>query len=258
MNYNKDLPEILATDFTRKWDDFCIASDRAKITILQDQEFLTEMKQVFTFSDFVAVSCTRNPEMISGLIENGDLYQQYSSDTYSDKLKITLAGIKKDLELERTLRLFRTREMVRIAWRDLTGLAGLSETMSDLSALADACIDHTLSILYDRLCIEFGIPTGSGDLPLRLVVIGMGKLGGHELNFSSDVDLIFAFAEQGKTSQGPMQDQCPLAGARRSGGPNDGGFGAGHGPARRLPAHRRPARHDPLLMAWPYHRLDGD
>ncbi|NNK85389.1 MAG: bifunctional [glutamate--ammonia ligase]-adenylyl-L-tyrosine phosphorylase/[glutamate--ammonia-ligase] adenylyltransferase [Desulfobacterales bacterium] len=203
MNYNKDLPEILATDFKRKWNDFCIASDKAKITILKDQEFLTEIKQVFTFSDFVAVSCTRNPEMISDLIENGDLYQQYSSDTYSDKLKITLAGIKKDLELERTLRLFRTREMVRIAWRDLTGLAGLSETMSDLSALADACIDHTLSILYDRLCTEFGIPTGSGDLPLRLVVIGMGKLGGHELNFSSDVDLIFAFAEQGKTSQGP-------------------------------------------------------
>ena len=203
MKQLKELPEILTTDFTRKWDAFCIASDKANITILKDQEFLKEIKQVFTFSDFVAVSCTRNPEMLSHLIGSGDLYQHYSPGSYSDKLKISLAGIEKDLALERTLRLFRTREMVRIAWRDLTGLADLPETMSDLSALADACIDHTLSILYDWLCKEFGIPTGSGNLPLRLIVIGMGKLGGHELNFSSDVDLIFSFPEQGKTRQGP-------------------------------------------------------
>jgi len=202
MNHIKDLPEILATDFARKWDAFCIASDEANIPILKDQEFLKEVKQVFTFSDFVAASCTRNPEMISRLIESGDLYQHYSSGSYSDKLKISLAGIKKDLALERTLRLVRAREMVRIAWRDLTGLANLPETMSNLSALADACIDHTLAILYDRLCTEFGIPTGLSNLPLRLIVIGMGKLGGYELNFSSDVDLIFAFSEQGKTRQG--------------------------------------------------------
>ena len=70
MKHLKDLSEILATDFVRKWDAFCIASGKANITILKDQEFLTEIKQVFTFSDFVAVSCTRNPEMISRLIES--------------------------------------------------------------------------------------------------------------------------------------------------------------------------------------------
>jgi glutamate-ammonia-ligase adenylyltransferase len=203
MKHLKELPEILAADFKRKLDAFFIASDKANITITKDPGFLKELKQVFTFSDFVAVSCTRNPEMLAGLIESGDLHRRYSSDSYSDKLKISLAGIREDLTLERALRLFRTREMVRIAWRDLTGLADLAETMSDLSAFADACIDHTLSILYDRQCTEFGIPTGSDNLPLRLIVIGMGKLGGHELNFSSDVDLIFAFAEQGKTKQGP-------------------------------------------------------
>ena len=202
MKHLKELPDILAADFTRKWDAFCIASDKANITIPRNPEFLKEIKQVFTFSDFVAVSSTRNPEMLSGLIESGDLHRCYSSDSYSDKLKTSLAGIKEDPTLEKTLRLFRNREMVRIAWRDLTGLADLAETMSDLSAFADVCIDHTLSILYERQCTEFGIPTGSDKLPLSLIVIGMGKLGGHELNFSSDVDLIFAFAEQGKTKQG--------------------------------------------------------
>ncbi|MBW1822252.1 MAG: hypothetical protein JRI92_10935, partial [Deltaproteobacteria bacterium] len=203
MKHLIELPEILAADFKRKLDAFCIASDKANITIAKNPEFLKELKQVFTFSDFVALSCTRNPEMPAGLIESGDLQQRYSPDTYNSKIKTSLAEAKDDNTLEQILRRFRTREMVRIAWRDLTGLSDLAETMSDLSAFADACIDHTLSILYDRQCTELGIPTGSDNLPLRLIVIGMGKLGGHELNFSSDVDIIFAFAEQGKTKQGP-------------------------------------------------------
>jgi [glutamine synthetase] adenylyltransferase / [glutamine synthetase]-adenylyl-L-tyrosine phosphorylase len=203
MKHLKELPEILAADFTRKWDDFCIASDKANITIFKNPEFLKELKQVFTFSDFVAVSCTRNPKVLADLIESGDLQRRYSTDSHINKLKTSLAGIKEDPALEQTLRFFRTREMVRIAWRDLTGLAELTETMSDLSALAESCIDLILSILYDRQCTEFGIPTDSDHLALRLIVIGMGKLGGDELNFSSDVDLIFAFAENGKTKQGP-------------------------------------------------------
>ncbi|MDX2440753.1 MAG: bifunctional [glutamate--ammonia ligase]-adenylyl-L-tyrosine phosphorylase/[glutamate--ammonia-ligase] adenylyltransferase [Desulfobacterales bacterium] len=203
MKHLKELPEILAADFERKWNAFCIESEKADISLPDNPEFLKTLKLVFVFSDFVAVSCTRNPEMLTGLIESGDLKQRYSPDTYNTKIKTSLAEAKDDNTLEQILRRIRTREMVRIAWRDLTGLADLAETMSDLSAFADACIDHTLSILYDRQCTEFGIPTGSDNLPLRLIVIGMGKLGGHELNFSSDVDLIFAFAEQGKTKQGP-------------------------------------------------------
>jgi len=203
MKQLKELPEILTADFQRKWDAFCIASDKAKITVPKNPKFLKELKQVFTFSDFVAVSCTRNPEMLTGLIKSGDLQQCYSPDTYNSKIKTSLAEAKNDNILEQILRRIRTLEMVRIAWRDLTGLADLVETMSDLSAFADACIDHALSILYNRQCTEFGIPTGPDNLPLRLIVIGMGKLGGYELNFSSDVDLIFAFPEQGKTKQGP-------------------------------------------------------
>jgi len=202
MKHLKKLPEILTADFERKWNAFCIESEKADISLPENPEFLKTLKRVFTFSDFVAVSCTRNPEMLTGLIKSGDLQQRYSPDTYNYKIKTSLIEAKNDNTLEQILRRFRTREMVRIAWRDLTGLADLAGTMSDLSALADACIDHTLSILYDRQCTEFGIPTGSDNLPLRLIVIGMGKLGGHELNFSSDVDLIFAFAEQGKTKQG--------------------------------------------------------
>jgi len=196
MKHLKKLPEILAADFERKWNAFCIESEKADIPLPENPEFLKTLKRVFVFSDFVALSCTRNPELPAGLIKSGDLQQSYSPDTYNYKIKTALAEAKDDNILEQILRRFRTREMVRIAWRDLTGLADLTETMSDLSAFADACIDQTLSILYDRQCTEFGIPSGSDNLSLRLIVIGMGKLGGHELNFSSDVDLIFAFAHR--------------------------------------------------------------
>ena len=154
MKHLKELPEILAADFEKKWNAFCIESEKSDIFLPEKSEFLKTLKLVFVFSDFVAVSCTRNPKMLTGLIESGDLKQRYSPDTYNTKIKTSLAEEKDDNTLEQILRRIRTREMVRIAWRDLTGLADLAETMSDLSAFADACIDHTLSILYDRLCTE--------------------------------------------------------------------------------------------------------
>ena len=83
--------------------------------------------------------------------------------------------------------------MVRIAWRDLAGLADLAETTADLSALAEACLDHALAWLYRWQSAAQGVPTGADGRPQALVVLGLGKLGAGELNFSSDVDLIFAY-----------------------------------------------------------------
>src|SRR5690606_39274422 len=74
----------------------------------------------------------------------------------------------------------------------------------DLSRLADACIDHTLEKVYGFLTAIFGTPlykkTGQ---PMAMVVLGMGKLGANELNLSSDIDLIFAYAHEGETQGGP-------------------------------------------------------
>ncbi|MDZ7809168.1 MAG: hypothetical protein U5L11_02290 [Arhodomonas sp.] len=101
--------------------------------------------------------------------------------------------------LQRALRRFRDAQMVRIAWRDLAGIATLEETLGELSALAEACIDRTLAHLYERRCRLWGTPRNADGEPQRMVVLGMGKLGGAELNFSSDIDLIFAFPDPGET-----------------------------------------------------------
>jgi len=196
------FPEKLISDANIKWSRFCAAAEKPGVSIPVDPDFIEIAKNIFSFSDFVANSCIRDPKLLLGLIERGDLNRPHRQQTYRKKLEDALSGIKEEAGLEQVLRRLRRREMVRIAWRDIAGWADLWETMADLTALADACIDQTLTLLNNWQCTEHGIPIGPHGSQQQLVVIGLGKLGGRELNFSSDVDLIFAFPEIGKTRGG--------------------------------------------------------
>ncbi len=112
----------------------------------------------------------------------------------ADRVAAQLLTCEHEQALHARLRQLRQREMLRIAWRDLAGWATLEETLGDLSDLADACILGAL----DKLSAwqqQTTPPPRSGRKPIPLVVIAMGKLGAHELNFSSDIDLIFAYPD---------------------------------------------------------------
>jgi glutamate-ammonia-ligase adenylyltransferase len=118
-----------------------------------------------------------------------------------------LADINDEQTLHSALRRFRCESQFRIIWRDLLRWADLQETMMATSAFADACIDGALSWLHKDACEQYGVPWGidpvtRNEAPQQLVVIGMGKLGGRELNVSSDIDLIFAFPAKGETRDG--------------------------------------------------------
>ncbi len=193
MKLIKKLPDPLLNECQKKWDEFCTASKEAKIPLPNNPELIEIIQQVFTFSDFAAKSCIRHPEILYDLIQSNDLQREYRTDEYYHIIQSHIADIKNEAELSPILRKIRCREMVRIAFRDLAGWADLSETMTNLSTFADACIDKTLSCLYDLHCSEYGIPVDADGSQLYLVVLGMGKLGAWELNFSSDIDLIFAY-----------------------------------------------------------------
>ncbi|MDO9565435.1 MAG: bifunctional [glutamate--ammonia ligase]-adenylyl-L-tyrosine phosphorylase/[glutamate--ammonia-ligase] adenylyltransferase [Candidatus Desulfaltia sp.] len=202
------LPKSLENDFNVKWESLCVSAGYTKKIPRDNPEVFAALKQVFAFSDFVARSCVHTPELLKNLIKSNDLQRSYKANEYNDKLKTALLSLEGDAKpgiqspvssLQHIFRRFRLYEMVRIAWRDLAGWADLEETMADLSALADACINHALSCLYDWQCLKHGIPTGPDGSQQHLVIIGMGKLGACELNFSSDIDLIFAYPEPGKT-----------------------------------------------------------
>jgi glutamate-ammonia-ligase adenylyltransferase len=194
-----NLPEALTHDFKNRWQDYQQAAEAAGISTLVSSEILKSLERVFVFSDYVAASCIRDPVMLDGLIDSGDLTRSYRRNEYHQKLQSLLPGESDEETLSRLLRQYRRREFVRIAWRDLSGWADLSETVSDLSSFADACLDQTLNILYRRQCSQYGVPTAADGSRQHLIILGLGKLGARELNFSSDVDLIFAYPKPGKT-----------------------------------------------------------
>ncbi len=202
MNTDSKFSDLLVNEANKRWDEFCDALERADISITYPDEIISEMKRVFGFSDFVAKSCARNPEMPCNLIRSGDIQRTYKQGEYYNKLKTYISDqpqVSLQSSIQQILRRFRCREMVRIAWRDIAGRADLSETMADLSDLADSCIEHALSLLYQWECEKSGVPFGTDGSQQHLVVLGMGKLGAYELNFSSDIDLIFAYPEPGET-----------------------------------------------------------
>ena len=196
------FPEALQPHLQKKWNDFCNASKGVNIPIPDDSEMLKAIKRVFALSDFVADSCTRKPGLLDELIKSSDLQHSYRPERYAIVLDTLLKDVQDEKQLGQILRNIRRREMVRICWRDICGWADLLETTVDLSYFADACLDRSLTFLYEKLATTYGIPTGLDGTPQQLVIISMGKLGGMELNFSSDIDLIFAYPQSGNTTGG--------------------------------------------------------
>jgi len=196
------LPPELCEDTDNRWSAVCQTAEAAGVALREDPEFVDILKWVLGLSEFVARSCTSTPEILTDLFQNEDLKQPYPVDSLHDRLRATIASATDPDTLGTLMRRFRRREMVRIAWRDLAGQADLSETMTALTALAEACIEGALQILYGWQCRQFGFPASADGRRQQLVVIAMGKLGGHELNFSSDIDLIFAYPEAGETVDG--------------------------------------------------------
>jgi len=204
MKLTATIPQIIKHHAESRFEAFLALAKDADVSVPDDSEFINALKKVFTFSDFVFKNCTRDPEFLKDLHESGDLQRTFATGEFREKLISYLVDVKDEAQLSRQLRRFRRYHMVRIAWRDLAGWANLSETMDDLSALADACIDQAVFFLNQWQCLKYGIPTSHDGTHQQLIVFGMGKLGGQELNFSSDVDLIFAYPETG-TTQGGME-----------------------------------------------------
>jgi glutamate-ammonia-ligase adenylyltransferase len=112
-----------------------------------------------------------------------------------------LDGAAGDAEgaLKRRLRRLRERVVLRVMARDLAGAADLGEVCATMSDLAEVAIAAALEHADARLRAAHGTPRGPDGEPHNLVVVGMGKLGGRELNVSSDIDLVFLYPEEGAT-----------------------------------------------------------
>jgi glutamate-ammonia-ligase adenylyltransferase len=104
-----------------------------------------------------------------------------------------------DDTLKPALRQLKQRAYARICVRDLAGLAPLAEVTETMTLIADTAVAAALAVLQPALAARYGVPRNRRGEEQQLIVIGMGKLGGRELNVSSDIDLIFVYPEDGDT-----------------------------------------------------------
>ena len=155
---------------------------------------------VWSCSEFVSQFCLRNPEVLSLLARSGQLEEKIEPEVIKDALTQSLSAIDSEAALKTALRQFRNRQMVCIAWRDLAGWAELEEVLQAMSALADACIAGAVDWLMADAEAEGELPRYEDGSAMPLVIIAMGKLGGNELNFSSDIDLVFSYPADGEIS----------------------------------------------------------
>ena len=155
-------------------------------------------------SPFVARLFTKDGVLLNDLLVN--LHQEYQLSDMQNFL--TQKNIFDEASLKRALRHLRQQVMARIIVRDLNGLADLMEVMRTTSSLAECVINTSINYLNTWLVDVTGQPEDAKGYPQSLIVIGMGKLGGCELNVSSDIDLIFAYESEGQTSaENPISNQ---------------------------------------------------
>ena len=158
------------------------------------------LPRVFAASPFVGEVATAAPATWLAALAAPPTAR--SVDGYRARVATLFAGNLDEAALRARARWFRRTEVAAMAWRDLLGEVDLDTLLAELSALADALVDAAAEWLARDLQPRYGTPTDAEGKPLGLMVLAMGKLGGGELNFSSDIDLIFCYRCGGETTGG--------------------------------------------------------
>src|SRR5207302_4162496 len=144
----------------------------------------------------------RRPSSLAWLLEPATMRDWFAEDLAAD-LAQTLGPFETRDARMNALRRFKYRQLLRIGARDLLGDADLAVTTEELSHLADACLAQSTADALGEARARFGAPLDADGRETSLAVIGMGKLGGDELNYSSDIDLMFVYGADGETAGGP-------------------------------------------------------
>ena len=168
------------------------------------------LSTLFGGSQYLTDMVLQDPSIVAWFESEARLFTSRPKEDMAHDLADWL---ERGLSLEdrfRILRRFRKREMVRIGLRDLMRQGDLVETTEDLSNLADVCLAGAYDVCFQDLATRFGEPIWTDEAgqsrPCAFAILGLGKLGGQELNFSSDIDLMFLYTCDGETSDGEAHD----------------------------------------------------
>jgi glutamate-ammonia-ligase adenylyltransferase len=164
-----------------------------------NSKLAAQLMHAIVGSDYVLGSCCRNPDLLFHWLLVDVPFEPLTAVKIFDGVDSIDNDCDLD-ELDKHLRRLRRQFMVGLYWRDLNRLADFFEVGQAMTSMAEAFIQKALDFHYRQLAKKYGMPIGkdSGQ-PQPMLVIGMGKLGGNELNVSSDIDLIFVYPEGGST-----------------------------------------------------------
>jgi len=162
---------------------------------------------LFSHSRFLSETLIQQPSLLTWLGRDRQLARVKSKDDLLEEYaRFEATTFEADAAV--VLARFKRREYLRIALKDILGIAGLAETTLELSTLADVLLEKALEIAAKELRSRYGSPqardSGGRVIAARFAVVSLGKLGGYELNYSSDIDLLFLYAGKGETS-GPRR-----------------------------------------------------
>ena len=159
---------------------------------------------VFAHSRFLSEEVLRNPQWIEELRTSGLLHRLISAEEYAQRLEAELNNPEGVAPMGLSLALFRRRQILRILLRDVLGFCALAETTEELSNLADAIVDTACRRLRADLARRYGPPQrldpAGTARECGFSVLALGKMGGRELNYSSDIDLMFVYYDNGQTA----------------------------------------------------------
>jgi glutamate-ammonia-ligase adenylyltransferase len=153
-------------------------------------------------SQVLADTLRRSPQLLAWLLEPA-VMREWPAEDLAAGLASTLAPFKTREGCLNALRRFKYRQLLRIGARDLLGDADLAATTHELANLADVCLDAAWRDAEAAARAQYGVPRDAEGNETGLAVVGMGKLGGQELNYSSDIDLMFVYGADGETTGGP-------------------------------------------------------
>ncbi len=162
---------------------------------------LDEVLAAWYASPFVKRVCLSQPDWLEKIFSNGALQKNFDQECYQQELDAVFSQAHSVEEVQKLLRQARTAAFARITWRDLHDYATVDQSLNELSLFAEICLQKTLHWCF---CWQQSRP-GSGkfekDLENKIVIFALGKLGGGELNFSSDVDLVMSYSDEVSYSQ---------------------------------------------------------
>ncbi len=195
----------LALNNVDRYLDACINRSATYSFFTQLPSSLDTLVKLCGGSQFIADILVRNPELFLWLLEGGQLNQKKNLEDYRNQAEEWVSPVHNLTRKVNATRRFHRRELLRIGARDILKLGDILDMAEELSDLASVLLDIALKSCTPKIEKEFGKPQRESkdkNAGPQFAVIGMGKLGGHELNFSSDIDVLFVYDVEGETTHG--------------------------------------------------------